>query len=100
MAWFRCFVSGENVWLESEGESRPFGFFTTRFVEAADADEAEVCVVDRLRHDPRLATVPGGATAAGVRIVVERTEETSPESVPVPIPGFVWYPMEPDPDGV
>ena len=54
MKKFRVFVRGENFFWESEGAVKRFGFYTTRFVEAADENEAELRAVDTLRQDEKL----------------------------------------------
>jgi hypothetical protein len=59
MPWFRCFISGENFPGELVGDSGPFGFYVTRFVEAADATDAENVALHDLKADPKLAPPPG-----------------------------------------
>lgn len=94
MAWFRCFVRGENFPGQLVGEAGPVGFYVTRFVEAADPEAAEQAVVDSLRAEPQLAP-PAGYTPDGqVRVDFEEIEELAAEEVPAVQPGFAWYPME------
>lgn len=54
MKKFRVLVRGENFLLASEGAVKRFGFYTTRFVEALDKDEAERRAVESLRQEDRL----------------------------------------------
>ena len=58
MAWFRCFICGENFPGALAGISGLVGFYTTRFVEAIDHDDAEARVLELLRGEPRLESVP------------------------------------------
>lgn len=55
MAWFRCFIRGENfpgdLWDEP---STLKGFYTTRWVNVAGIDGAEAAVVKLLRRDSDL----------------------------------------------
>ena len=64
MAWFRCFIRGEDFPGQVVGESGPVGFYVTRFVEAADAREAEAIAFRSLRAQPKLAP-PTGVDAVG-----------------------------------
>lgn len=93
MAWFRCFVRGENFPGQHLGEAGPVGFYVTRFVEAADPEAAEAATLHSLRAEPKLAP-PAGYTPAGqVRVYFEEIEELEAEKVPAVQPGFAWHPM-------
>ena len=48
MAWFRCFIHGENFPGELIGSAVPVGFYVIRFVEADDAAEAETLALRAL----------------------------------------------------
>ena len=65
MPWFRCSIEGENfpgVLIRRKGL---VGFYTTRWVEAADAEQAELAALDLLRTEPtfQLKTPPEGVEA-------------------------------------
>jgi len=51
MPKFKVFVNGRNYWVDLDGERRRFGFYTTRFVEAASPEEAEERAVQLPRED-------------------------------------------------
>ena len=55
MPRYSVILNGRNFWLTIDDEPRRMGFFTTRFVEAADPEAAEVAAVELLRQDDRLA---------------------------------------------
>jgi hypothetical protein len=71
MAWFRCFICGENFPGQLIGETQLVGFYVTRFVEATDAAGAEAAALQALRAEPQLAPAPGlhtvGASAGLLR---------------------------------
>lgn len=93
MAWFRCFIRGENFPGRLVGLPGPVGFYTTRFVEAADARGAESASLQALLGEPKLA-LPAGCQPSGMaRVFFEEIEEVSADSVPAVQPGFAWYPM-------
>src|SRR5262245_3088122 len=92
--WFKCPVSGENFPGVLIGQQMPLGFYTTRFIEAIDADSAEVIALQSLRADPDLAP-PRGFTATGqAKLYVQEIEEIGAHEVPAVQPGIVWYPMD------
>jgi hypothetical protein len=94
VAWFRCFIRGENFPGQLVGEARPVGFYVTRFVEAADEAAAESAALHSLRAEPKLAP-PSGYTPSGqVRVFFEEIEELPATKVPATQPGFAWHPME------
>jgi hypothetical protein len=96
MPWFRCFVRGEDFPGSMIGMSHPVGFYVTKFVEAADAEQAELRALDRLRADPKLAPPPGFRPTDKSRVFFEAIEEVAADEVPDPQPGIAWYPMGSD----
>ena len=54
MALFRCLIRGENFPGQIIGLKGLIGFYTTRFIEAADTEEAELAGLEMLRADPDL----------------------------------------------
>jgi len=94
MPWFRCFIRGENFPGELAGETGLIGFYTTRFVEAASAQQAESLVLEQLRAEPKLAP-PAGYKPTGItRVFFEKIAEVAADQVPARQQGFVWYPMD------
>jgi hypothetical protein len=94
MAWFRCFIRGENFPGPLVGEAGAVGFYVTRFVEAADAEAAEVAALQTLRAEPKLSP-PSGYTPSGkARVFFEEIAELAADQVPQVQPGLVWHLME------
>ncbi|MGH6949313.1 MAG: hypothetical protein ACREH4_00415 [Vitreimonas sp.] len=95
MAWFRLFACGEDFPVVIDGETIVCGFYTTRYVEAASASEAETIASEMLFEDPDLETPPGWEDVEG-RIFFEEVEEVA---VPIDInDGFSFFPMEGEED--
>ena len=94
MAWFRCFIRGENFPGELAGEPGLVGFYVTRFVEAANAEEAEGHAMAALRAEPNLVP-PAEYQPSGIaRVYFEEITELRQEQIPPQQPGFVWHPMD------
>jgi len=93
MAWFRLFACGEDFPVVIDGEVVIAGFYTTRYVEAASASEAETLASDLLFEDPDLETPPGYEDYQP-RIVFEEVEQVA---APVDIDNnFSFFPMDED----
>ena len=90
MPLFRCFLRGEKFPERLLGQGRPVGFYTTRFVEAADAREAELEAVGRLRGDPSLAVAPEHRTK-DAKVFVEEIDEVPDDTPRVPDAGFSFF---------
>jgi len=97
MAWFRCFIRGENFAADVDGQRGLYGWYTTRFVEAASAEEAETMALQGLKAEPKLAPPAWYKPVATARVFFEKIAEIPAGDVPAPQPGFVWYAMESDP---
>lgn len=91
MAWWRCFVCGENFPLVHDGELGLYGFYTTRFVEAASAAEAEDKAARAIFADPGLAAPMGAPGADRARVFFE---EIVAVGTPEQDQGFSFFPME------
>ena len=94
MAWFQCFIRGENFPGQLIGEPGPVGFYVTRFVEAADPEAAEAAALRGLRAEPKLAPPSGFIPMGQTRVFFEEITEPAAEQVPAVQPGFAWHPME------
>lgn len=93
MAWFRCFICGENFPGQMIGDAGPVGFYVTRFVEAADATEAEAAALRALRAEPKMAPRSGHTPFGQARVFFEVVEELAAVEVPRVQPGFAWHRM-------
>lgn len=95
MAWFRLFACGEDFPVVIDGEVIVCGFYTTRYVEAANPSEAETIASEMLFDDPDLETPPGWDDVEP-RIYFEEVEEVA---APIDInDGFSFFPMEDEED--
>src|SRR5262245_13893463 len=94
MAWFRCFIRGENFAADVDGQRGLFGWYTTRFVEAAGPEEAEDLALQGLKAEPTSAPPAWYKHVVTARVFFAGIVEIAVGDVPVPQPGFVWYPME------
>ena len=93
MKKYRVMVEGVNFLIEMESEVRKFGFFTTRFVEAWDKEEAEAKAIEMLRVE--LKRLVRNEKSDSPMMFVEEIEEleTFGEFI-VPGTGCAWYPDE------
>ena len=93
MKKYKVLVEGVNCLIAVDNEMGKYGFFTTRFVEAGNKDDAEARVIDMLRVE--LKTVVQNEKSDPPMIFAEEIEEleTFPE-FNVPRTGFAWYPDE------
>ena len=88
-------IEGRNFLITVDDETAKYGFYTTRFVEARDEEDAETKVVEMLRNDPKLVAATLNERSDSPMIYVEEIEElTSFRGYPVPGTGCTWYPEE------
>lgn len=52
---YRVLVNGQNYWLNIDGRPQWTGFYTTRFVEAHNAEEAKDIAVEMILADSKLS---------------------------------------------
>ena len=97
MAWFRLFACGEDFPVILDGNVELVGFYTTRYIEAETAGEAEAIASEQLFEDEDLQPPPGYEDYQP-RIVFEEVEQVAE---PIDInDGFSFFPMdEEDEDG-
>jgi hypothetical protein len=55
---FRCFIHGKNFPGAILSLPYDFGFYTTRYIAAVDAEAAEMTVLEALRNEPTLQVPP------------------------------------------
>ncbi|MFO0947516.1 MAG: hypothetical protein U1D30_16590 [Planctomycetota bacterium] len=94
MAWFRCFVRGENFPGQLLSQEGLIGFYVTRFIEAEDAADAEMKCVELLRQETKIAPPPGFTPTGKARIYFEEIEALVDVLPPEMPPGFVFFPMD------
>jgi hypothetical protein len=94
MKLFKCFVHGTNFPLGAEGENPLLGFYTTRFVNAETAEQAELLALELLRSDPNLDLDPS-KRRKDTMVYFESIEEidSMPGGISEPGTGYTFYPM-------
>ncbi len=98
MPWFRCFIQGEHLPSKLDGQPVLLGFFTTRFVEAEDAGQAQSLAMKQLRAEPRLKPPADHPPSGQAQVFFKEVTEVPAHKVPTQQPGFTWYPMEAEPE--
>lgn len=84
---------GENFPLKMDGKDRLMGFYTTRFVEAESAQEAEKVALEILRTEEPLISVEADiGKAAGAMIFFEEVIEV--DKIGLSDKGFTFFGME------
>ena len=79
MPHWKVFLNGKNFWLLVDGAPRRLGFYTTRFVEAADERAAELAAVQLLRDDPKLKEVLNERSDPPIIVAEEIAEIFAPD---------------------
>ncbi|MBN8482978.1 MAG: hypothetical protein J0L88_15440 [Xanthomonadales bacterium] len=92
MPMFRCAIRGENFPGVVIGSSSPIGFYTTRFVIADDAQQAEMLALDRLRGEEVLS-VPPDARSSEAKVYFEEIVEVVADRELGSIGGFSFFVM-------
>jgi hypothetical protein len=77
MKKFRVFMRGENFLLKEEGAVKRCGFYTTRFVEALDEDQAEQNAVELVRKEDQLRDAVWNDQSDPPMIFVQEIDEIS-----------------------
>jgi len=90
---FKVLVRGKNYLIRKAGSSpRKLGFYTTAFVEAANAEQAEAVAVELLRNDSKLRNVSENKASDPPRIKIESIEEIqSFDGCNLPRMGLAFY---------
>jgi hypothetical protein len=88
MTHFRCLIRGEGFLGILEGRDGPIGFYVNRPVEAVDAEQARLAVLDVFEAE--LAT--RGWVDKGGRVVVEEIDKIEASEIASIAQGFVVFP--------
>ena len=92
MKKYKVLVHGQNFLLDVDGKVKKVGFYTTRFLEANDDQEAEENAISTLRNDPTLRSgVLNEKSDAPMLYVEEIAELDSFEGLTLPGTGFSFY---------
>lgn len=94
MAYYSVIIEGADfparVFESADG---PMGFFTTRFVEAADEKAAEFAAVELIKQElkPLIGERRDGETSASMSL--DQIREVEELSETAPGVGFTWFAM-------
>ncbi len=92
MATYRCLVRGENFARRNHAGRELVGFYTTRWVEAVNPEEAEYLTVARLRKEPDFQQPEGYAPNAPAKVFIEEIEPV--DALPTVQGGATWFRMD------
>ena len=76
------------------GVSAPIGFYTTRFVAAPSASDAEATALNLLRQAPEFELVRPEDRTMDAKVYFEQIEEVSMEPDREHPQGFAFFPMD------
>jgi hypothetical protein len=93
MSWYKCFIAGENFPGAIIGESKPIGFYTTRYVEANNPEEAETRALTNLKNEQNLLPPPGVDRPNNAKVYFENIEEVERSEVNETNLGFSFFVM-------
>lgn len=90
---YKAMLEGKNFLLDLEGITQKYGFYTTRYVEANDPEEAELNAVKTIREDNQLTDTVKNDQSDPPMIYLESLDELSSfEGVEIPGTGYTFYP--------
>ena len=90
----RCFVHGKNFPGAILALPYSFGFYTTRYIAAVDAQAAEMAVLESLRNEPALQLPADMEKPTDARVYFESIDAVPNDTPPVPNAGFTFYQMD------
>jgi len=86
-------MEGKNFLLNLEGITQKYGFFTTRYIEANNPEEAELKAVQLIREDSEISESIKNPQSDPPMIYLNTLDElASFEGVDVPGAGYSFYP--------
>lgn len=92
MGLYRCAICGEGFPGNILDQIEPIGFYTTRYVEAETAEQAELIALELLRNDAAL-DLPLEHRSENARVYFESVEEVAEDTERVPGAGFTFFTM-------
>ncbi|MGD9160245.1 MAG: hypothetical protein PVG39_17650 [Desulfobacteraceae bacterium] len=90
MKKYSVFVEGRNLLLNIDGQEKKVGFYTTRYVEAYETNEAKYIALNLIQYDPKLMDNILNKESDLPRINVEKIEEIFEVDIPSPT-GFTFF---------
>ncbi len=94
MKTFKVVLEGSPITIDIDGERQPVRFVVTRFVEAANIEEAKRRAMHMVRTDPKLRRSTDGWQIEHMTVNVGRAEEVPANEAPTVQPGFAFYPLD------
>jgi hypothetical protein len=88
-------LNGRNFWLDFDGASKRVGFFTTRCVNAPDAEKAELAAVQLVRSDAKLQGILNDPSDPPM-IHLDQIRELSDPDSDFANTGYSFYVEDPD----
>ena len=94
MTKYQVRLEGQNIWVKVDDKPELMGFFTTRFVEASERDEAERRAIELVQANLQeiMLNAPDDPPTFYVEEVIELAR--FPVDVHPPGTGYTWYPDE------
>ncbi len=95
MKKYRILIQGKDFHIEVENGNPIIGFYTTRFVEAENPDEAELKAVDLIKNDNKLKNSMKKELNPKPMLFAKEIEELeSFDEVDPPGEGYTFYPKK------
>lgn len=93
MPHYQVTLNGKNFWLSLDEKPMKFGFFTSRLVESANEEQAELDAVQLIRKDPGLQGVLNERSDPPM-IYCKEIIEIEPFDATMIQAGFTFYPED------
>ena len=92
MKKYQVLLEGKNFLIEYEGKLQKHGFYTTRYIEAENPEEAELKAVEAIKSDKKLIESVKNYRADAPMIYLEEISELETfENVKPPGSGYSFY---------
>ena len=88
---YRVLINGKNFLIELDGELKKCGFYTTRFVDAADKSLAESEAISIVRNDLFLIENVKNQSDDTPMLFIDGIEYLETYDGTRPGSGFAWY---------
>ena len=89
---YQALLEGKNFLIESEGKLQKHGFYTTRYIEAKNPEEAELKAVETIKNDRELIDAVKNERSNPPMIYLEELYELeSFEGLNSPETGYSFY---------
>ncbi len=89
---YNVMLEGRNFLLDIDSSVKKYGFFTTRYVEAENPEQAEMIAVQLIREDQKLKTATKNEGSKPMIYLYSITELESFEGVRLPGTGYTFFP--------